>query len=133
MKKYVIESDWGIGFSINDLADSNEEAAIKLDKLKRNAPLDGMIFRIVPEEVPDGPNERFSFVVRRLIAENCSIDDEDPCNFAIHISWGDWKHEHMRADYVMGLYGFMSYESLVDDEDGSDCYSAWRTYTIKQN
>lgn len=129
MKKYAIESDWGIGFALNAMADSREEAEAKLKKLKPAAPMDGMVFRIIEEKIPDDPAERFEHVIKRLTKERCCIDDESLNGFSIHISWGDWKHEHMRADFVFGLYGFELVSSEVDEEDGGDCYSAWRTYS----
>ena len=96
------------------------------------SPFDHLEFRIVEEDVPDNIGERFEFAKARLISEGCCIDDEIPDVHAIHISWGDWKHEHLRADYVFSLYGFNLASTRVDEEDGSDCYSAWRTYVLRK-
>ena len=45
----------------------------------------------------------------------------------IDISWGDWKHDHLRAKWVvtevMGL-PVGDWDTEVTEEDGSDCYSA---------
>jgi len=49
----------------------------------------------------------------------------------IEISWGDWKHEHLRAKWVVEDVLGVSVRKWVEDvteEDGSDCYSA--THTI---
>ena len=129
MKGYAIESEWPPGFSIIALANSKEEAEAKLKELKTN---DRMVLRITEEDIPDDPEERFEFVTRRLIEECCCIDNESPDNLMLHISWGGWKHEHIRADRVMELYGFELVSTDIDDENGSDCYSAWRTYIFKE-
>lgn len=141
MKKYAIESAWDSDFTISTIADSKEEAKAKLEELKKVSPLeefkkmspfDHLEFRIIEEDVPDDPEKRFEFAKARLISEGCCIDNEIPDVHAIHISWGDWKHEHLRADYMFGLYGFDLASTRVDEEDGSNCYSAWRTYVLRK-
>ena len=51
----------------------------------------------------------------------------------IEIHWGDWKHEHLRCDYLIDNYfpelGAMGTE--VTEEDGSDCYSGIHKYFVK--
>lgn len=42
----------------------------------------------------------------------------------VTILWGDWKHDHARARYLLEQDGFEEYSSMVTEEDGSDCYSA---------
>lgn len=44
------------------------------------------------------------------------------------ITWGDWKHEHARADYVVAGIGGSLLWAYVTEEDGSDCYSAVHKY-----
>lgn len=48
----------------------------------------------------------------------------------IDISWGDWKHDHLRAKWViedvLGI-NVIKWETDVTEEDGSDCYSAIHT------
>lgn len=44
------------------------------------------------------------------------------------VSWGDWKHEHLYLDVVMGRLGYTLIEVKITEEDGSDCYSADRVY-----
>lgn len=55
----------------------------------------------------------------------------------MEISWGDWKHDHLRANYLVGqflekkrIYA-MHYERTTE-EDGSDTYSADHTWTLFQ-
>lgn len=50
----------------------------------------------------------------------------------IEIYWGDWKHSHLRADYLMEQNGFKLIGKEVTEEDGSDCYSARHTYCRKE-
>ena len=50
------------------------------------------------------------------------------------INWGDWKHEHMRAKWLIeDFFGdkdeFVRIDSYETEEDGSDTYSAH--YTLK--
>ena len=50
-------------------------------------------------------------------------------NFAeAHIEWGDWKHDHMWCDILMGYIGYESTGEETTDENGSDCYSAIHYY-----
>lgn len=54
-------------------------------------------------------------------------------SFAIFISWGDWKHDHLYADKIientLGDVDF-SIEKEITEEDGSDTYSAIHNVTI---
>ena len=44
---------------------------------------------------------------------------------AIYISWGDWKHDHCRLDYILeSAYEDCSIRKVVTEENGTDCYSA---------
>ena len=43
---------------------------------------------------------------------------------AVEINWGDWKHEHLRAKWLMSENGFKHLFTKVTEEDGSDTYSA---------
>lgn len=76
--------------------------------------------------------EFYKNVVTKLNEVNVPYDDFNYINensFEIHISWGDWKHEHLRADcLIFDNLGFVCVNERVDEEDGSDCYSAWRVY-----
>ena len=45
----------------------------------------------------------------------------------IDISWGDWKHEHLRAKWVVEdvlEIPVKRWDEDVTEENGSDCYSA---------
>lgn len=44
------------------------------------------------------------------------------------VEWGDWKHDHGFADYLMSLVGYRCVGQNVTEDDGSDCYSAVHTY-----
>lgn len=52
----------------------------------------------------------------------------DEIGICVDISWGDWKHEHLRCDYLMKLHGYTFVCSDVTESDGSDCYSATHIY-----
>lgn len=53
------------------------------------------------------------------------------------ISWGDWKHEHLRCDFLAEEFfkkkGVMLISILDEttEEDGSDCYSALHRYLVR--
>lgn len=46
----------------------------------------------------------------------------------VEISWGDWKHDHLRADWAMEEAGFTPIGQEITEEDGSDTYSAIHNY-----
>jgi hypothetical protein len=58
------------------------------------------------------------------------IVDERENMIAIEISWGDWKHEHLRLDWMMqdNFDNIQSIHNVTTEEDGSDCYSAIHYY-----
>lgn len=53
-----------------------------------------------------------------------------PNRVMVDITWGDWKHDHLRADYLVQMLGGSLETVLTTEEDGSDCYSATRVYTF---
>lgn len=53
---------------------------------------------------------------------------EDKNVIGIHISWGDWKHDHWRCDEVMNELGYELKNYKITEENGSDCFSADRFY-----
>ena len=54
---------------------------------------------------------------------------------AVDISWGDWKHDHLRCDYIIkekfNNLGFLS--EMVTENDGSDCYSSIHYYYVSMD
>jgi len=46
----------------------------------------------------------------------------------VEISWGDWKHDHLRCDYILKQSGFLKVAEQVTEENGSDCYSSIHLY-----
>ena len=66
----------------------------------------------------------------KLYVEDVRIS-EIPCIVEVEISWGDWKHEHLRCDYLMEDLGYRELSTEVTEEDGSDCYSAIHRYIEK--
>ena len=57
-------------------------------------------------------------------------DAKNPSGITVSIEWGDWKHQHLRAKYLInnkfGLECAASCptDSCSTEENGSDCYSA---------
>lgn len=54
------------------------------------------------------------------------------------ITWGDWKHDHLRTEYLVKQFceekGYsVECEVIVTEEDGSDTYSAEHRYTIGES
>ena len=65
--------------------------------------------------------------VSKYIDANGIYSDEiyhDMNALCIHVRRGDWKHDHMFLDHIMGLVGYRAGSSVVTEEDGSDNYSA---------
>ena len=57
------------------------------------------------------------------------IIEETENKIAIEIAWGDWKHEHLRLDFLMEEnFNLKRIESEITEDDGSDCYSAIHYY-----
>ena len=47
---------------------------------------------------------------------------------AVEIHWGDWKHDHWRADWLAEEMGGTVLATNITEENGSDCYSAIHHY-----
>lgn len=87
------------------------------------------------------------FISKKLDENSLWVDDVEVYEDAseiyidISISWGDWKHEHLRLDYLMFdiLYEYnpkLAYNCFkkneeITEEDGSDTYSAVHKYMIE--
>ena len=61
-------------------------------------------------------------------ADICHDIDIDDDYIVATINWGDWKHDHLRADYLLNNIGYTCIDTVVTDSDGSDCYSAKHFY-----
>ena len=51
--------------------------------------------------------------------------------FVVAIHWGDWKHDHARAKWLVGEMGYPYINGVVTEEDGSDCYSAEHRFYVE--
>ena len=51
--------------------------------------------------------------------------------FDVHISWGDWKHDHGWLDSLMGYIDYEAFNEIVTEENGSDCYSSEHIFVRK--
>ena len=63
--------------------------------------------------------------------EDVSSNGEE--SIRVEIEWGDWKHDHIWCDNLMSYIGYTCGDSVVTDENGSDCYSAIHYYYKNQN
>ena len=72
--------------------------------------------------------------VQNLLDSNGIFADvySAPGTIQVEISWGDWKHEHLRADWLIAnnIGGLLFRDEKVTEEDGSDCYSAVHSYLV---
>lgn len=50
----------------------------------------------------------------------------------VEIRWGDWKHSHLRAIYLLEKQGYTLVQSATTEEDGSDSYSAIHCFLVKR-
>lgn len=73
--------------------------------------------------------------VQKIFKDNDISHDfdifDDLGTIAVHVIWGDWKHEHGYLDAVMEMNGFKLLGEKTTEEDGSDCYSATHVYKYK--
>lgn len=46
----------------------------------------------------------------------------------VYIEWGDWKHDHLRADWLATENGWTKIDERITEDDGSDVYSSVHTY-----
>ena len=46
----------------------------------------------------------------------------------IDIEHGDWKHDHLRSDFLIEQLGYRVVDERVNFSDGSDNYSATHVY-----
>ena len=72
--------------------------------------------------------------IRSFLKENDYYDWEemdqiDDDKIAISVSWGDWKHSHLRLDYLMKQLGYILIKEEETEENGDDCYSSIHYYT----
>lgn len=65
-----------------------------------------------------------------LRSEDADFDEvyETGGNIAVSIEWGDWKHSHLRANYLMKQLGYVLVNEELTNSDGSDCYSSIHFY-----
>ena len=76
-------------------------------------------------------NETIKRIYNRLKEENFFYEvyyDFSNEEFIIEVEWGDWRHDHLRIDYIMAELGFTKIDVVTTEEDGSDCYSANHIY-----
>lgn len=58
--------------------------------------------------------------------------------FSIRINWGDWKHDHLRCDYLVEEFAktnnskILFQKTKVTEDNGTDCYSAKHFYVFKE-
>ena len=67
--------------------------------------------------------------------EHFTVDVTTDGRLLIDISWGDWKHDHLRVDFLVSDFFnnkglFVNSEKVTTEEDGSDTYSAEHYYTL---
>jgi len=72
--------------------------------------------------------------VQKLLDENHIYADvylNGP--LCVDISWGDWKHEHLRCDWLIKEhFNVLLNNTTTTEENGSDCYSAIHRYLIAE-
>ena len=78
-------------------------------------------------------NEERIKKVYDLMRENHLHGDvwEDFGLLCIEVNWGDWKHDHLRLDWVMKEnFNILMSATETTEENGSDCYSAIHYYVL---
>lgn len=80
-----------------------------------------------PEDIWSAMEKAEKALEDAAVASAVSVD-EDRDLIEVWIAWGDWKHEHASADYVLAGLGFEKVAETVIEEDGSDCYTSSHYY-----
>ena len=75
--------------------------------------------------------------VERYLNENKIWADVFPMGnglpvIEVHISWGDWKHEHLRTKWLMQEQGAVYFGGDVTEENGTDSYSAVHRFGVNE-
>lgn len=84
---------------------------------------------ICPENLDDEPSKVYRFLTdNRCYPEDVYRHFDGLPVIQVAISWGDWKHDHMWCDDLMGYLGYHKIGEQVTEEDGSDCYSSIHNY-----
>lgn len=80
-------------------------------------------------------DELYDFLKRNELYVDVSYVGTD--TVLVDIEWGDWKHEHLRCDYLIKEFCKMYHlickriETMVTEDDGSDCYSGTHYFTYE--
>ena len=89
------------------------------------------------EELNALANEFYDYLANQKdFYEVWPSEDDTIC---VDVSWGDWKHDHLRLDLVAKDffnekgYDILNMDTDVTDEDGSDTYSATHSYRIRKH
>lgn len=83
------------------------------------------------QELADEFNEEF-----RGEHVGMCVEASAPNTLTCEIRWGDWKHDHLRLDWLMREFlerkgvRVRCVDSDVTEEDGSDCYSATHYFIL---
>ena len=72
---------------------------------------------------------RYAEAIENIMSENNlfgEIVEYSNNKVAVEIFWGDWKHEHLRLEWLVreNIPELKHIEAVTTEEDGSDCYSA---------
>ena len=68
----------------------------------------------------------------RLYADVQPYWDDLPV-IEVDIHWGDWKHEHLRTKWLLEEIGVSFINTIVTEENGSDCYSAIHRFYVTED
>lgn len=79
---------------------------------------------IMPREELSGDEQLSRFLSDNGCNNDCVYTNSEGTT-SVEISWGDWKHQHLWCNDLMGYIGYeIACEEGVTEENGSDCYSS---------
>ena len=62
------------------------------------------------------------------------VNNEIGIRICVEITWGDWKHDHLRVDFLMKEKFNPKFVCTdITEQDGSDTYSAIHRYVFTKN
>lgn len=71
---------------------------------------------------------------KKIWEEGWEYNEWEDGQIEVEIGWGDWRHDHIRCDYIMRENGYILINEVVTEENGGDAYSSihyYKKFTIE--
>ena len=61
------------------------------------------------------------------------VGENNEDEIVVYIEWGDWKHDHLYCIKLLEEQGYKHLWEEVEEDDGSDTYSAYHDFEKPEN